>query len=310
MIQNLISSFSWKSYAFMIGLILPLSVILSQSNIIPETFNIADLIKNQDFPFSNQLSKTLYLNKNELSLLFLSLLLWSMIDRLYGRGISIFSLIVTLIAVTGLFYEPLKIISNYNVISQIKQYHDILKVLPDVALYQAVIVFLSLLIFAKIALRTKTVNQRSSQPKRGSKKSNKARMTPSEIGKAYEGFIGHVFEKKGYKVIYHGFEMGGADQGVDLIAYNRKETVFIQCKNIGKNSGFKISYNDMFAIVGKMEFFKTNGDWSRKYSIKKSNPVRLVFAVPAKHSFDPKNGFKALEYAESKNLEILQKPHL
>lgn len=51
-----------------------------------------------------------------------------------------------------------------------------------------------------------------------------------EIGRDYERYIGYLYEKNGYDVIYHGIEEGLADLGRDLLAIKSNEIVVIQCK--------------------------------------------------------------------------------
>lgn len=51
-----------------------------------------------------------------------------------------------------------------------------------------------------------------------------------QIGRDYELFIGHLYEKKGYRVKYTGIEQKLEDMGRDLIAENDKEILVIQCK--------------------------------------------------------------------------------
>jgi len=50
-------------------------------------------------------------------------------------------------------------------------------------------------------------------------------------GDKYEIAVGKEFERKGYRVFYQGLKKGKADGGIDLIAYNKKELILIQCKN-------------------------------------------------------------------------------
>lgn len=55
------------------------------------------------------------------------------------------------------------------------------------------------------------------------------------IGLEFERYCGYLYEKKGYQVKYHGILNGKADGGIDLIAKNKKETIYIQCKYWGNN---------------------------------------------------------------------------
>ncbi|WP_314988935.1 restriction endonuclease [uncultured Campylobacter sp.] len=57
-----------------------------------------------------------------------------------------------------------------------------------------------------------------------------ANLTPEEIGKRYERYIGYLYETNGYKVEYNGIKMGKKDDGIDIIATKRQELIIIQCK--------------------------------------------------------------------------------
>lgn len=50
------------------------------------------------------------------------------------------------------------------------------------------------------------------------------------VGMLYELFLGHYYESKGYKVIYHGVEKEFADLGRDLICISDKRTLIVQAK--------------------------------------------------------------------------------
>lgn len=52
-----------------------------------------------------------------------------------------------------------------------------------------------------------------------------------EKGEKYEKQIGYMLQKKGYKVIFNGINMGKADKGIDLVAHKGDTTLLIQCKN-------------------------------------------------------------------------------
>ena len=54
--------------------------------------------------------------------------------------------------------------------------------------------------------------------------------TPWQIGIDYERYIGYVYERKGYNVIYNGALEGLEDMGRDIVAENKDEILVIQCK--------------------------------------------------------------------------------
>jgi len=51
-----------------------------------------------------------------------------------------------------------------------------------------------------------------------------------QIGRDYEMYVGHIFEKKGYKIEYKGIIDGFDDLGRDIIASKNNEVCIIQCK--------------------------------------------------------------------------------
>lgn len=51
-----------------------------------------------------------------------------------------------------------------------------------------------------------------------------------KYGRDYERYIGYLWEKDGYKVIYNGAVEGIFDGGIDLICYKHDECCLIQCK--------------------------------------------------------------------------------
>jgi len=51
-----------------------------------------------------------------------------------------------------------------------------------------------------------------------------------EAGRAYERYIGYVYEKNGWNVYYQGILEGREDLGRDLVCNKEKETLVIQCK--------------------------------------------------------------------------------
>ena len=59
-------------------------------------------------------------------------------------------------------------------------------------------------------------------------------LTPSDWGLIYEKYVGQIFEDEGYQVMYNGLSEGYFDKGIDLIASNEQETIFIQCKYLNK----------------------------------------------------------------------------
>lgn len=86
-------------------------------------------------------------------------------------------------------------------------------------------------------------------------------LTLSEIGTLYERYIGHLYEKDGCDVEYHGAINGVKDLGRDLIVQKGKDTLVIQTKCWGKDK--LIHAKDIFQLYGSMEHLrattKSNG---------------------------------------------------
>lgn len=83
--------------------------------------------------------------------------------------------------------------------------------------------------------------------------------TPKEKGDRYESFIAQHYRGLGYFVWEHGKEKGRKDKGIDLIAKNREEIIFIQCKNWKENTRFKIDHKEVKATrMEASDFIKEN----------------------------------------------------
>ena len=60
-------------------------------------------------------------------------------------------------------------------------------------------------------------------------------LSPEEIGRRYEIYIGWHYETIGWKVEYNGAVMGLEDSGIDLICTKGDMILIIQCKNWNRN---------------------------------------------------------------------------
>ena len=92
-----------------------------------------------------------------------------------------------------------------------------------------------------------------------------AKHTKAHIGKMYERYVGYLYEKQGYSVIYNGIERGLSDCGLDLICKKGSDVVLIQCKCWSKSS--TIYEKHIAQFLGSCAFYKiTNiGDLFTKY---------------------------------------------
>ena len=75
------------------------------------------------------------------------------------------------------------------------------------------------------------------------------------IGMLYELFLGHFYESKGYKVIYHGVEKEFDDLGRDLICISDKETLIVQAKCWAKDK--EIHENSVCQLFGTAIEYKS-----------------------------------------------------
>jgi len=92
-------------------------------------------------------------------------------------------------------------------------------------------------------------------------------------GKEYEDKVGLYYEQKGYEVEYRGAKYGRKDKGIDLIAKNKKEILFIQCKNwTGKNS---ITHNIAKEIYGNCSIYV------KKHKMENDKNM-FILAIPSK----------------------------
>lgn len=57
-----------------------------------------------------------------------------------------------------------------------------------------------------------------------------SKKAPWQIGRDYERYVGYLHERDGFKVEYHGIELGLEDLGRDLICIRGNEVRIIQCK--------------------------------------------------------------------------------
>lgn len=53
----------------------------------------------------------------------------------------------------------------------------------------------------------------------------------AHAGRAYERYVGYLYERKGYEVVYRGIELGREDRGIDLVCLRGETLVVVQCKN-------------------------------------------------------------------------------
>lgn len=71
-----------------------------------------------------------------------------------------------------------------------------------------------------------------------------------EAGRAYERYIGYLYEKQGFSVKYNGAISGFEDMGRDLIVRSGNHVKIIQCKRLSKAKNRVIHENVVFQLHG------------------------------------------------------------
>lgn len=88
--------------------------------------------------------------------------------------------------------------------------------------------------------------------------------SPHEAGIAYERFIGHQYEKQGYKVHYQGALSGRQDLGIDLVCSLQNQHLIVQCKRLSPAVGSPVRENTVAQVFGAANYWQKaaidNGD--------------------------------------------------
>lgn len=81
------------------------------------------------------------------------------------------------------------------------------------------------------------------------------KLSPQRVGMLYELFIGHLYEKKGFTVEYHGIDKGLQDLGRDLICISadEKEIIIVQAKCWAAHK--PIRERHIFQLYGTSQLF-------------------------------------------------------
>ena len=100
-------------------------------------------------------------------------------------------------------------------------------------------------------------------------------LTDEEIGRAYERYIGYLYESEGYDVVYNGAVNGVDDMGRDLIVRAFDEVLIIQAKCWAK---FKtIPEAHIFQLYGTAAHFEKTAKKTRE-------KIKPLFYTSAKYS--------------------------
>ena len=114
------------------------------------------------------------------------------------------------------------------------------------------------------------------------------------IGRDYEMFIGHEYEKKGYKVTYTGITDRLEDKGRDIIAQKDNEILIIQCKNWSKYK--EIHENHICQLFGTTVQYNIENNL-----LFKATPVFITSATLSE---------TALKFAEYLGVQVIQNKKL
>ena len=119
-------------------------------------------------------------------------------------------------------------------------------------------------------------------------------LSPEEIGRRYEIYIGYRYESKGWKVEYNGAVMGLEDSGIDLICTKKNMILLIQCKNWKHSKVIHEKY--IHQLFGSASDYRINA----------SEGLRVGAAFYTSASFSE----KAKEIAEKFHIMIHEKYYL
>lgn len=114
-------------------------------------------------------------------------------------------------------------------------------------------------------------------------------LSKQEIGKAYERYVGYLYETDGYDVQFKGIQEGFSDLGIDLVCTKGKEKIFIQCKNWSKYK--EIRENAVFQFFGTL--YKHRND-NKKFDVKGKFYTTTELS-PIARSFANELGFELIE---------------
>lgn len=124
------------------------------------------------------------------------------------------------------------------------------------------------------------------------------------IGLEFERYCGYLYEKKGYQVKYHGILNGKVDGGIDLIAKNNKETIYIQCKYWGNNK--LIRENTISQLFGSaLKMALDRGESYESFIDKvRENKISILLLTKTEISEEAKIFCEKLKIKYKENIEI------
>lgn len=85
-------------------------------------------------------------------------------------------------------------------------------------------------------------------------------LSPVELGRFYERYIGYLYETQGHEVLYNGAVSGFEDLGRDLIVYSDTEIHVVQTKCWSKERTIREKH--IFQLFGTTTHFKLTSEFS------------------------------------------------
>lgn len=124
------------------------------------------------------------------------------------------------------------------------------------------------------------------------------------IGLEFERYCGYLYEKEGYTVEYNGILKGKSDGGIDLIAYNKNEKIYIQCKYWSAHK--QIRENIITQLFGSaLKMAMDNGETYESFIEKvKAKKIRIALLTKTELSDDAKEFCSILSIIYKENIEI------
>lgn len=149
----------------------------------------------------------------------------------------------------------------------------------------AILIFVSAALGALTVFMARPFFNKDARSQRELNKYLKRPLSPEEIGRFYERYIGYLYEQKGYDVEYHGAINGYGDLGCDLIVWGEDEVFIVQTKCWAKRKLIPIKH--VFQLYGTLVFFK-------RTSRQRWRSIKAVFYTTSDYSDLAKKAAKVL----------------
>jgi hypothetical protein len=137
-----------------------------------------------------------------------------------------------------------------------------------------------------------------------------------QIGRDYEMYVGHIFEKEGYKIEYKGIIDGFDDLGRDIIASKNGEICIIQCKywaqykDIHEKHIFQLFGTTMEYWIKNFNFFNRPKNFEEFAKFLNEDRIRPIFFTSTTLSETAKQMADALSIEIKENEPIGDFPRI